>query len=254
MPLVTHLHHEVTLTAPSREWADAVLDAVVAEIEAARFDHERRLAEPDLAAADLRLTEGTHLMPGARYRVGADGSEITVDEWRPGERIACAVADERPDVSASTTVEVLPGARSRTATAAGIVQLTGPFPKLRCLRWDGHVDLDRWWAGEPAVQACLEHRWAKATLTAQARQLRGDRWTVHCDARGRGRSWGRLVVAVALVIWHNALVREFRKALDEAARGWDETVVRWEGAPPADAARALLAAVVTALVEPQPTQ
>jgi hypothetical protein len=251
---VTHLHHEVTMAAPSREWADAVLDAVVAEIEAARFDDERRLAEPDLAAADVRLTAGTHLAPGARYRVGPDGAEITVDECRPHARIAFSVADERPDVSASTAVEVLPGTRSGTATVTGVFQLTGPFPKLRCLHYDGHVDLDRWWAGEPAVEATVEHRWAKATLTAQAQRFRGDRWMVRCDARGRGRSWGRLVVAVALVIWHNALVREFRKALDDAARGWDETLARWEGAPPADAARALLAAVVTALVEPQPNQ
>jgi hypothetical protein len=252
--LVTHLHHDVTMAAPSREWADQVLDAVVAEIEAARFDDAHHLAEPDLAAADIRLTDGTHLMPGARYRVGADGAEITVDECRPLERIAFTVADERPDAVVSAAVEVLPGSRSRTATASGLVQLTGPFAKLRCLRWDGHVDLDRWWAGEPAVKACLEHRWARATLTAQAARSPGNRWTVHCDARGRGRSWGRLMVAVALLIWHGALVREFRKALDDAARGWDDTIARWEGAPPADAARALLASLVTALVEPETTQ
>lgn len=242
------------MAAPSREWADAVLDAVVAEIEAARFDDERRLAEPSLAAADLRLTEGTHLMPGARYRVGPDGPEITVDEWSPQARIGFTVADERPDASVSAAVEVLPGTRSRSAAGSGLLQLTGPFPRLRCLRWDGHVDLDRWWAGEPAVEATLEHRWAKATLTAQAQRSRGDRWTVHCDARGRGRSWGRLMVAVALVIWHAALVREFRKALDEAARGWDGTMARWERTPPTDAARALLAAVVIALVDPEPAQ
>ena len=41
---MTHLRHDVTLTAPPREWADAVLDAVVAEIEAAHFDDELRLA------------------------------------------------------------------------------------------------------------------------------------------------------------------------------------------------------------------
>jgi len=251
---VTHLHHDVTMAAPSREWADQVLDAVVAEIEAARFDDTHHLDEPDLAAADIRLTDGTHLMPGARYRVGADGAEITVDECRPLERIAFTVADERPDAVVSAAVEVLPGSRSRTATASGLVQLTGPFAKLRCLRWDGHVDLDQWWAGEPAVKACLEHRWAKATLTAQAARSPGNRWTVHCEARGRGRSWGRLMVAVALLIWHGALVREFRKALDDAARGWDDTIARWEGAPPADAARALLAGLVTALVEPETTQ
>jgi len=254
MPLVTHLHHEVTLAAPSREWADEVLDAVVAEIEAAHFDDTRHLAEPDLAEADVRMTEGTHLMSGARYRMGRCGAEITVDEWRPSGRIAFTVADERPDVVASAAVEVLPGSRSQSATASGLVQLTGPFPKLRCLRWDGHVDLDRWWAGQPAVRACLEHRWAKATLTAQAQRSPGNRWTVSCDARGRGRSWGRLMVAVALVIWHGALVREFRKALDEAARGWDDTMARWEGASPRDAARALLAGLVTALVEPETTQ
>ena len=120
------------------------------------------------------------------------------------------MADDRPDCTVSAAVEVLPGSRSRSVTASGLVQLTGPFQRLRCLRWDGHVDLDRWWAGEPAVEATLEHRWAKATLTARAERTPGNRWTVRCDARGRGRSWGRLMVAVALVIWHGALVREFR--------------------------------------------
>ena len=91
---MTHLRHEVTVTAPPREWADAVLDAGVAEIEAARFDDQRRLAEPDLAAADLRLTQGTHLTPGARYSLGEDGAQITVDEWCPQTRIAFTVAGE----------------------------------------------------------------------------------------------------------------------------------------------------------------
>jgi hypothetical protein len=254
MPPVTHLRHDVTLAAPPREWADAVLDAVVAEIEAAHFDDELHLAEPGLSAADVRLTHGPHLSPGARYRAGPDGDEITVHEWSPPTRIAFSVADERPTATASTAVEVLPGTRSRIATLSGLLQVAGPFPKLRRLNWDAHVDLDRWWGGQPAaIEATVEHRWARAKVTAQATTV-DRRWTVRCDAHGRGRSWGRLMVAVVLLIWHGALVREFRKALDEAARGWDEALAHWQDAPPHDAARALLAALVTALVEPVSTE
>jgi hypothetical protein len=253
MPPVTHLHHEVTMIAPPREWADAVLDAVVAEIESARFDDRRRLAEPELAAADLRLTEGSHLAPGARYRLGEEGAEITVHEWRPQQRIAFTVADERPEASASSDVEVVPGTRSRAATVSGLFQAAGPFARLRRLRWDAHVDLDRWWAGQPAIEATVEHRWARATVTAHARPGHGQ-WTVRGDARGRGHSWGRLMVGVALIVWRGALTREFREGLDRAARGWDGIMARWQGAPPEEAARALLAAVVTALVEPQPSE
>ncbi|HEY7070186.1 MAG TPA: hypothetical protein VH479_08740, partial [Acidimicrobiales bacterium] len=233
---MTHLRHDVTLTAPPREWADAVLDAVVAEIEAARFDDELRLAEPGLAAADVRITQGPHLAPGARYSAGTDGDEITVHEWSPRTRIAFSVADERPTATASTAVEVLPGARSRIATLSGLLQVAGPFPKLRRLSWDGRVDLDRWWAGQPAaIEATVEHRWARAKVTAQATTV-GERWTVRCEAQGRGRSWGRLMAAVVLLIWHGALVREFRKSLDEVAKGWDETLAHWQDAPPHDAA------------------
>jgi hypothetical protein len=251
---VTHLRHDVSLTAPPREWADAVLDAVVAEIEAARFDDQRRLAEPGLAAADVRLVHGPHLSDGARYSAGTDGDEITVQEWSPQTRIAFTVTDERPVATASTAVEVLPGTRSRIATLSGLLQVAGPFPKLRRLSFDGHVDLDRWWGGQPAaIEATVEHRWARAKVTAQATTV-GKRWTVRCDARGRGRSWGRLMAAVVLLIWRSALTRAFRKSLDEAARGWDETLAQWQDAPPRDAARALLAALVAALVEPVSTE
>jgi hypothetical protein len=252
MPPVTHLHHEVTMIAPPREWADAVLDAVVAEIESARFDDQRRLAEPALAAADVRLSAGPHLGPGSRYLVGPDGDEITVHEWHPQSRIAFTVADERPMASVTTDVEVVPGLRSRAVSVSGRFQVPGPFPTMRRLHWDAQVDLDRWWAGELAIEATVEHRWARATITARAHPGHG-RWTVRGDARGRGRSWGRLMVGVALIIWRDALTRQFREGLDRAARGWDGVMARWQAAPPEEAARALLAALVTALVEAEPS-
>ena len=230
-----------------------MLDAVVAEIESARFDDQRHLVEPQLAAAKVQLAAGPHLNPGARYRVGSEGDEITVHEWEPQSRIAFTVADERPVATVTTDVVVVPGLQSRAATISGVLQVAGPFPKLRRLRWDAQVDLDRWWAGQPAIEATVEHRWARAKVTARAHPGHG-RWTVRGDARGRGHSWGRLMVAVALIVWRGALTREFREGLDRAARDWDGAMARWQGAPPEEAARALLAAVVTALVEPEPSE
>jgi hypothetical protein len=164
------------------------------------------------------------------------------------------VADERPTATASTAVEVLPGTRSRIATLSGLLQVAGPFPKLRRLSWDAHVDLDRWWGGQPAaIEATVEHRWARAKVTAQATTV-GRRWTVRCDAPRPGPLLG----APDGGRRPPHLARRAGARVPQGARrgrpGLDETLAHWQDAPPHDAARALLAALVTALVEPVSTE
>ena len=49
------------------------------------------------------------------------------------------------------------------------------------------------------------------------------------------------MVAVALLVGRRALAEAFGRAMDDAARSWDEALDRWAGADPAEVARALLA-------------
>ena len=117
-----------------------------------------------------------------------------------------------------------------------------PAPRLRRAGWHARIDLDRWWAGLPAADVTAEHAWATATLRLTAFAAGdGGRWLVRGQARARGRSWGRLVVAVALLVGRRALAEAFGRAMDDAARSWDEALDRWAGADPAEVARALLA-------------
>jgi hypothetical protein len=203
------------------------------------------LVDPAVTGVEVRLEAGDHLAPGARYRVagraGAVGAaadaaaEVVVGAWDPGGRTAVTVS-QGPAV-AEVGLDGL-----RVATVAGHFQGSGPFPRLRRARWHAWIDLDRWWAGLPAAEVTAEHAWATATLRLTAFGAGdGGRWLVRGEARARGRSWGRLVVAVALLVSRRALAGAFGRAMDDAARSWDEALDRWAGADPAQVARALLA-------------
>jgi hypothetical protein len=240
---VTHLHRDVTVTAPRREWADAVVREVPPVLAGFRFAGAR-LVEPDLPGLDVRLVAGDHLAPGARYLVrgGAeDPAEVTVDAWDPAGRVAVAVAQ-----GAARSGVVVEGLR--VATVDGRFRAAGRVRRLREVRWHAEVDVDRWWAGLPAVDATVTHAWAGATLRVTALPVDGaDRWQVRVEAQGRGRSFGRLVAAVCLLVWRPTLTRSFREACDDLARAAEAALERWSGAEPADAARALVLASAAAL-------
>jgi hypothetical protein len=243
---VTRLRHQVSATAPPRPWADAVLGEVAAAVARFRFAGGV-LVDPALAGVEVRLEAGDHLAPGAHYRVVAEAAgdadaaadaaaEVVVAAWDPAGRSEVTVS-QGPGV-AEFRVDGL-----RVATVVGGFQGPGRFPRLRRARWHARVDLDRWWAGLPAAEVTAEHAWATATLrlTAFGAGDGGGRWLVRGQARARGRSWGRLVVAVALLVGRRALAEAFGRAMDDAARSWDEALDRWAGADPAEVARALLA-------------
>ena len=220
---------------------DAVLGEVAAIVARSRFAGGV-LVDPALAGVEIRHETGDHLAPGARYRVAGEAAgaaeaaaEVVVAAWDPGGRTALTVS-QGPAV-AEVRVDGL-----RVATVAGRFQGQGPFPRLRRAGWHARIDLDRWWAGLPAAEVTAEHAWATAALRLTAFGAPdGGRWLVRGAARARGRSWGRLVVAVALLVGHRALAEAFRRAMDDAARSWDEALERWAGADPAEVARALLA-------------
>lgn len=236
----------MSATAPPRPWADAVLGEVAAAVARSRFA-AGVLVDPALAGVEVRLEAGDHLAPGARYRVvGKAGAaagaaaeataEVVVDAWDPGGRTEVTVS-QGPAV-AEVRLDGL-----RVATVVGGFQGPGPFPRLRRAGWHARIDLDRWWAGLPAAEVTAEHAWATATLQLTAFAAGdGGRWLVRGQARARGRSWGRLVVAVALLVGRRALAEAFGRAMDDAARGCDEALERWAGADPGEVARALLAA------------
>ena len=76
------LRHQLEVEPVSREWAEKYVAALHRRVGELRFD-DGRLAD---ASADVRLLEGEHIRPGARYRVVPENyvsrpPELTEEEW-----------------------------------------------------------------------------------------------------------------------------------------------------------------------------
>jgi len=202
-----------------------------------RLPDGRRLPE-------LRLSEGGHLRPGARYHSESDDEGrpdidqtltilawdqkretalelVTLDDDSDGPgRMACTLrftSAERPR-AAELSVKVQAGRGKWAKYAAGGVRL--------------HLDIDKWWSSAVGrgrrtttpLTGKLDHALAHATVTAVPRPADDGCWRVTVTIRVRGRSFGRLLLPIAMTVAGRRARAAFGEAVEHAAKQWNNQV------------------------------
>ncbi len=250
------LRHQLEVEPVSREWAEKYAAALHRRVGELRFD-DGRLAD---ASADVRLLEGEHIRPGARYRVVPENyvsrpPELTEEEWeRFGPRhrkpLEASVAAWNSDGPSRIELSVpedgrtgwaeLDSAQKPALVRAAFTGGTGVFSRLNAT---GEGDFERWWAGVggsgdggPAFTATIKHPLGEGTVSIAGSPTKRNRWKVHVSVAAEGRDWARPLAAVAGLFSGNAI----ESAINEAASDWNDTVSKATKDDPDLAAKATL--------------
>ncbi|TDC66098.1 hypothetical protein E1200_17245 [Actinomadura sp. GC306] len=241
------VQHQVKVTAVSREWFDEYVAAFQRHVGELRFENGR-LAD---TSADVRLLEGEHIQPGARYRVALDendeGESHDESEGEEKRTASLDVSVTAWDADGHSRIEFTTSENAQT----GWVELN---PTLVRLAFDGQHeavtrlsvtaegDLERWWAGDggPAFVARIEQPLGEGTFSVVGSQAEDDHWTMDVSLTAEGRGWGRPAIAIAGLLSGGAIQDEFKATTDEAAADWNDAVSKAIEAGPDQAAKTTL--------------
>jgi hypothetical protein len=236
--------HQVTLKAVSREWAEAYTTALHRAIEGAPFE-KGGLIRSSEGAVSVRLLEGEHIGPGARYRIapipedGVEPLDVNVVAWDldgPNR-----VEFSSPE-GAQTGWVAIDSGREPTIARAALAGTLGDFTQASC---EGEMDLERWWASEdPALTVTADSPLGEAGLTITRTPEGAGTWTVNVAATAEGRAWTRQLVAVAGLVAAVPLSRSFEEKADAAASSWSGLMGGGEEISPQDAADATVRALL----------
>ncbi|URM98174.1 hypothetical protein LUW76_29525 [Actinomadura madurae] len=230
--------HRVTLTAVSREWAEAYVAALHQAVGELRFK-KGRLVTSSEAAFGVRLLKGAHIGPGARYRI----APVPEDEIEPLD--VDVVAWDRAGanrIEFSTPGDVQTGwveidsARKPTVVRAALAGEVEGFTQAEC---EGELDLGRWWTDAdegPALTANAANPLGEAALTVKRTPAVNGRWTVTIAATVEGRAWTRRLIAVAGLFGAASMNRSLQETADAAALKWDGLAARSTELSPREAA------------------
>lgn len=241
---MARIQHTVTLTPVPRRWFESCVvtlhdfaESLEAEGARLRLPDGRRLPE-------LLLAGGTHLRPGARYHPeNDDGSgpdidrTLTILAWDRKRETALELVtlDDDPGGPAhlACTLRLTSAERPREARLSVKVQAGGgSWTKYAGGSGRLHLDLGRWWpsaGGRGRATAIpltgrLDHALARATVTAVPRPAGDGRWRVTIKVRVRGRSFVRPLLPLAMTVMGRRARGAFSKALDDAAKQWNDQV------------------------------
>ncbi|MEW2522237.1 hypothetical protein [Actinacidiphila alni] len=262
------LRHSVSVVALSVERLHEVTGLVLDLAESSRSRGEEVLLEDGRPVEGLRLVEGRHLRPGARYELVDDAAGdrvvVLVREWRRRSAIVLETTLTSDDMTLTLRAALRLRApdRPRLVEAEGWVRGAEGTGRLRRGSGKGRFDPAAWWgAAGPATKA---PRTTRAPATVRLKHLLGEavlqlrpeagaegRWQVDVTARLRGRWLLRPVVALALATTGSLLRRNFRTSVDDAAAAWNEAVDRLMKLSP-DELRARLTDGTTGLTTPHP--
>ncbi|WP_431783697.1 hypothetical protein [Streptomyces chumphonensis] len=264
---MTVLRHSVSVLAlrPDRLWrlTTPLLDFV----ESTRVRGDEIVLDDGRPVPDLRLVEGRHLRPGARYAsVKADAEDqmtVVVRAWQRRKAIVAEQTVSSDDMTVRLSIRLDTPDRPRRLDVDGWANGPEGSGPLRRGSGRARLDLTAWWAAAdlppgtpppPRAPATvrLKHRLATARLDLRPRYEDGGRWRVDVSAAVRGRWLLRPVVAVALMVAGSRVRRGFRTAVEQAAEAWDRSVGELLALSP-DALRAELAKQATDPTPAKPT-
>ncbi|WP_146877534.1 hypothetical protein [Actinomadura madurae] len=238
--------HRVTLTAVSREWAEAYVAALHQAVGELRFK-KGRLVTGSEAAFGVRLLKGAHIGPGARYRIAL----VPDDEIEPLNVDVVAwdrAGSNRIEFSTPGDVQTgwveIDSARKPTVVRAALAGEVEGFPQAEC---EGELDLERWWTeteGGPAMTVNATNPLGEAALTVKRTPEANGKWTVTIAATVEGRAWTRRLIAAAGLIAAVPMNRGLQESADAAALKWDGLAARSASVSPQEAADDTLRALL----------
>ncbi|WP_199825442.1 hypothetical protein VM636_00580 [Streptomyces sp. SCSIO 75703] len=241
---MARLQHTVTLASLPRPWFASLVAAFHDVAETLDADGGR-LRLPDGRPADLLLTEGRHLIPGARYRApGEEGARpdggdpvVTLTAWDRRRATAVEAVAVEEEGGRRTVIAVAAGLRAadrpRELWCSGTLRSSGRGARYLGGGGEARVDLDRWWSaaagrgllpGGPPLRGTLTHALARATVTAVPRPAADGDWNVTVRVRFRGRSFARPLLPLGMLFLGRRLRTAFAARLDDAAREWNAQV------------------------------
>ncbi|GAA3979931.1 hypothetical protein GCM10023085_72750 [Actinomadura viridis] len=235
------LRHQVKAEAVSRGWAGRYVAALHEAIGALRFEDGRLVVEGAEPSADVRLVEGEHAEPGARYSItsGEDGDiAVSVVSWDPDGWSRVAFGN-----GANEGWAELRSVRNPTLVRAAATGRTpGEWAGITRVEYEAGADLERWWEGgaDAPFTASAVHGLGKVALTVGRVPAGKGRWTVNVALAVEGLSWGRRPVAIALLLGGGFLAKSFQESVEQAARDWNEAVSQDPDQAAALTVRALL--------------
>ncbi|MFE9105176.1 hypothetical protein [Actinomadura geliboluensis] len=235
---MARFRRDAALVPFPRELLDQVVRALLDAAEQAPMS-EGGFAFGDEVIDDVRLVEGRHLAPGARYRGEMDdlAVDVHVPAWnRVGEsRIEAAVVSGGHSVNLRLDLR-MSARRLHSVRVTGDYQGPKPFRGLRRARWEGELRAEEWWSllgpKTSPVSVRVVHPFAFADLQITRRKDKRGQWTVRTRTRFGGRSLIRPFAAVGLLIARGRI----RRALDE---GFTGAVSAWNTEVPGMAKRGL---------------
>ncbi|MFA1538256.1 hypothetical protein [Actinomadura monticuli] len=193
---------------------------------------ERGIEFGDEVLDTVRLVEGRHLAPGARYRIetGEGVADVGIAAWnKVGEsRIDVTVESGGHSVDLQVVLRMA-GTRLHTVRVTGGYQGPKPFRGLRRAKWEGELLAEEWWspAGAKAsspLSLRVVHPFAGAGVRMARRKDRRGRWVVRIAARYGGRSLLRPVAAVGLAVMRGRLRPALEKGIADVASQWNAVV------------------------------
>ncbi|GAA0563415.1 hypothetical protein [Actinomadura livida] len=259
------VRHQVEVRSVSRKWVEDYVAALHRHIGELRVENGR-LTD---TTADIRLLEGEHIRPGARYRIALEENSETqhnetkehsetqrneIGKHRRTESLDISVTAWEPDgpsriemngpENAQTGWAELDSAAKPTRVRAAF---DGAFEEITRLKVTAEGDLERWWAGvdgsgddSPAFTAKVEQPLGEGIFSIAGSPGEDGRWKLDVSFTAEGRGWARPLIALAGLLSGNAVQETFASTTDEAATDWDDTISKAIEAGPDLAAKTTL--------------
>ncbi len=219
---MTRFSHVVTLEPVPRRWFDQSVATLHETIGSLRPEGDGFVAEDGRTVSAVKLVEGRHANPGARYVLADGAGNVAVTAWNPRTGTAAQVEIDDDEMSFAWDGTLRPN----QLNAAGTIVLK-QHRRLSGLSWSGAAELDRWWAGgrgAAPITASAKHMFAVARATISQRPTTDGRWEVRVAVKLRGRSVFWPFMALGMLFARGKVQKSIEEALAAFAVKWNAEV------------------------------
>jgi hypothetical protein len=218
---MARLSHVITLESVPRRWFDQCVAMTHETFASLRPEGDGLITEDGRTVSAVRLVEGRHATPGARYALGDASGNLVVSAWNPRAETAIKVEiDDEMHIAFDGTL------RPSRLNAGGVTALK-QYKRLSGLSWNVAAELDRWWGdgrGAAPITASAKHMFAVARATVSQRPAADGRWAIMVVVKLRGRSVFWPFVALGMLFAKGKMQKSFEEALGTFAAEWNEEV------------------------------
>lgn len=214
--------HVVTLESVPRRWFDQCVAMLHETVESLRPESDGLITEDGRMVSAVRLVEGRHASPGARYALTDGSGNVVVTAWNPRAATAGQVEIDDDEMYIAWDGTLQPG----RLNALGVMAIK-QYKRLSGLSWSGAADLDRWWAGgrgAAPITVSAKHMFAVARATISQRPTAEGRWEILVAVKLRGRSVFWPFVALGMLFAKDKAQKSIEEALATFAARWNAEV------------------------------